>query len=186
MNFKEQLLEINKVITNQEKPLTNPKEPKLNKNINNKESSKRDKPKYSKQQKLPAKKWGSIEQALNKMFREGDKIEVFSGANKIDNVGSFIAATNNYLIWTNDQGNIVFQHIGGTLSIRKKGGKRSNNKKKNKEKCTSTSRVKPQNEKNQQVMEEILKDVEEIKTDVHSSLNSKSEVKESPSPNKQP
>lgn len=181
MNFKEQLKEsINDSETNHKQTkATHPHEYEMKKNINYKEKKKHEK--FSKRKSPPTKKWGSIGQILNEMFHQGDKIDVFSGADQIDNTGSFIAATDNYLIWANHQGDVIFQHIGGVLSIRKTDRKKSSCKKrKQKKKDATTSSKKSDNRNNQRVMDEILKDVEEIKTDVQSSLNSKSNTDKPP------
>jgi len=48
---------------------------------------------------------------LNKVLKLGDKIEVISGAEKIDCDGTFIKAEDHYLVWSNGNGDVLFTHL---------------------------------------------------------------------------
>ena len=67
----------------------------------------------------------NISDVLNTIFRLGDKLQLFAGADPIDDVGTFIAAADQYLIWTDSNGNVAFQLLGGNLGIRKVSGEES-------------------------------------------------------------
>ncbi|KIL50036.1 hypothetical protein [Jeotgalibacillus soli] len=75
----------------------------------------------------------TIAAILNRLFVLGDKLQVFVGAKQINGTGVFISATNNVLIWADNNGDVIFQHIGGGLGVRKVGsGKNKDNSKKTK------------------------------------------------------
>ncbi|MGP4077632.1 hypothetical protein [Halobacillus sp. K22] len=48
---------------------------------------------------------------LNKSIKLGDKIEVISGAEKINCGGTFIKAEDHYLVWSNRSGDVLFTHL---------------------------------------------------------------------------
>ncbi|WP_335871213.1 hypothetical protein [Bacillus sp. 2205SS5-2] len=60
----------------------------------------------------------SLSEKLNKVFKLGDKIEVFAGKDKLDCDGSFISTDCHYLVWANGDGDVMFTHLDG-VTIKK-------------------------------------------------------------------
>ncbi|MEL3972018.1 hypothetical protein AAEO50_06990 [Rossellomorea oryzaecorticis] len=52
-----------------------------------------------------------LSEKLNNVLKLGDKIEVLSGADKIDCDGTFINAEDHYLVWSNGDGDILFTQL---------------------------------------------------------------------------
>lgn len=48
---------------------------------------------------------------LNELLKLGDKIEVISGAKKIDCNGTYIKAEDHCLVWSNGNGDVLFTHL---------------------------------------------------------------------------
>jgi hypothetical protein len=53
----------------------------------------------------------SFSHKLNEVLKLGDKVEVFSGAEKIDCEGSFIFTKDDFLVWANNKGEVLFTHL---------------------------------------------------------------------------
>ncbi|MGM0827472.1 MAG: hypothetical protein ACQEU4_04525 [Bacillota bacterium] len=92
---------------------------------------------------LPCK---SVEGVLNSMFQLGDHLEVFFEDEMIDSGGTFVAAFDNILIWTDNDANVNFTDLCGPISVRKIGSKRKKNQK-HKDKNDSKYKRENQNDK---------------------------------------
>ncbi|KMY43165.1 hypothetical protein AC622_01915 [Bacillus sp. FJAT-27916] len=64
---------------------------------------------------------GSISDILNMMFKPGDRLQLYAGAEPYKETGSFLATTDDVLIWIDAKNHVSFQYIGGNLGIRKIG-----------------------------------------------------------------
>lgn len=57
---------------------------------------------------------------LCEVLRLGDKIRVMAGKDNICcGKGSYIHSADNFLIWANHDGDILFTHLGNTVSVKK-------------------------------------------------------------------
>ncbi|KIL50034.1 hypothetical protein [Jeotgalibacillus soli] len=61
----------------------------------------------------------SLGARLNEVLNLGDKIRVKIGDDNIDGTGSFIQATDDFLVWADDDGEVLFTVLGGGVSIKK-------------------------------------------------------------------
>lgn len=61
----------------------------------------------------------SLSSRLMKDLNQGDKIRVMAGNRNIDGEGSFIEATSDFLVWADDDGDILFTHLGDAISVKK-------------------------------------------------------------------
>ena len=68
---------------------------------------------------------GSISEILNMMFKPGDRLQLYAGAEPYKESGSFLATTDDVLVWVDSNNNVSFQYIGGILGIRKIGSSES-------------------------------------------------------------
>ena len=116
-----------------------------------------------------------ISDVLNTIFRPGDKLQLFAGADPIDDVGTFIAAADQYLIWTDSEGNVAFQLLGGNLGIRKVSAEESSD-----EESSSSSEEESSSESSSYLYDESSGDrsedeVEEYDEDLESEDSESSE-----------
>ena len=56
---------------------------------------------------------------LNQVLSRGDKIRVKAGKDSVDGKGSFIEAAEDYLVWSDDEGDILYTHLGDVISVKK-------------------------------------------------------------------
>ncbi len=61
----------------------------------------------------------SFSDILNRMFKPGDRLHLYDGAEPYKESGSFLAFTDDTLIWVDSKNNVSFQYIDGNLGIRK-------------------------------------------------------------------
>lgn len=61
----------------------------------------------------------SLANKLQQVLNLGDKIRVKAGTRNIDGKGSFIEAQSNYLVWSDNDGNILYTHLGNDISVKK-------------------------------------------------------------------
>jgi hypothetical protein len=62
-------------------------------------------------------KCGNMADFLNKILSMGDKIEVLSGDDEIEE-GSFIGASDNFVVWVDDSGDMNTSDLG-SVTVRK-------------------------------------------------------------------
>ena len=60
-----------------------------------------------------------ISEVLNALFCRGDSIQVFDGANQIDDTGFFVRGGDDYFLWRDSSDHLRFQYLGGSIGIRK-------------------------------------------------------------------
>ncbi|HZG72345.1 MAG TPA: hypothetical protein VEY51_12490 [Chondromyces sp.] len=54
---------------------------------------------------------------LNEAFDLGDRLQVKFGDDKIDGRGSFISAENGVLVWSDNDGRVIFTALGNGISV---------------------------------------------------------------------
>lgn len=61
----------------------------------------------------------TLAKKLRERLKLGDKIWVMAGSDNFCGRGSFIDAEDNFLIWANRDGDILFTHLGDAISVKK-------------------------------------------------------------------
>ncbi|MFE8700534.1 hypothetical protein ACFYKX_07915 [Cytobacillus sp. FJAT-54145] len=60
----------------------------------------------------------SLAHKLNEVFTIGDKLEVLSGAEKLFCEGIFLSVEDEFLVWANEEGDVLFTQLDG-VTIKK-------------------------------------------------------------------
>ena len=61
----------------------------------------------------------SLSNKLSDVLRLGDKIRVMVGNDSINGKGSYISSSDNFLVWADKEGDILYTHLGGAVSVKK-------------------------------------------------------------------
>ncbi len=109
----------------------------------------------------------SFSDILNRMFKPGDRLQLYDGAEPYKEAGSFLAFTDDTLIWVDSKNNLSFQYIEGNLGIRKIDTSPDNSSEGQKSKLEKNKYIplftfKSIEESNEVVLEEVKKKLAEV------------------------